>query len=45
MVKRIEVTTEIGVHPGITEDWRRIDTEDCFATDLSGVELTNFNKI
>ena len=37
--------TEIGIHPGITEDWRRIDTEDCFATDLSGVELTNFNKI
>lgn len=40
-----EGITEIGIHPGITEDWRRIDTEDCFATDLSGVELTNFNKI
>ena len=39
-----EGTTEIGVHPGITEDWRRIDTEDCFAADLSGVELTNFNE-
>lgn len=37
--------TEIGIHPGITEDWRRIDTEDCFAADLSGVELTNFNEI
>lgn len=40
-----EGTTEIGIHPGITEDWRRIDTEDCFATDLSGVELTNFNEM
>ena len=40
-----EGTTEIGIHPGITEDWRRIDTEDCFAADLSGVELTNFNEI
>ena len=40
-----EGTTEIGVHPGITEDWRRIDTEDCFAADLSGVKLTNFNEI
>lgn len=38
-------TTEIGIHPGITEDWRRIDTEDCFAADLSGVKLTNFNEI
>lgn len=37
--------TEIGIHPGITEDWRRIDTEDCFAADLSGVELTNFNEV
>ena len=40
-----EGTTEIGVHPGITEDWRRIDTEDCFAADLSGVALTNFNEM
>ena len=40
-----EGITEIGIHPGITEDWRRIDTEDCFAADLSGVELTNFNEI
>ena len=45
MVKRIEVTTEIGIHPGITEDWRRIDTEDCFAADLGGVKLVNFNEI
>ena len=37
--------TEIGIHPGKTEEWRRIDCEDCFACDLSGVELTNFNAI
>ena len=34
MVKRMEVTTEIGIHSRITEDWRRIDTEDCFAADM-----------
>ena len=45
LAKLPEGTTEIGVHPGITEDWRRIDTEDCFAADLSGVELTNFNEM
>ena len=37
--------TEIGIHPGKTEEWRRIDCEDCFACDLSGIELTNFNEI
>lgn len=37
--------TEIGIHPGKTEDWRRIDCEDCFVADLSGVVLTNFNNI
>ena len=26
-----EGVTEIGVHPGMDEEWRRIDTEDCFA--------------
>lgn len=36
--------TEIGIHPGKTEEWRRIDCEDCFACDLSGVELMNFNE-
>lgn len=36
--------TEIGIHPGKAEEWRRIDCEDCFNSDLSGVELTNFNK-
>ena len=42
MVKRMEVTTEIGIHSRITEDWRRIDTEDCFAADLDGMKLVNF---
>lgn len=37
--------TEIGIHPGKTEEWRRIDCEDCLSCDLSGVELTNFNEI
>lgn len=37
--------TEIGIHPGKTEDWRRIDCEDCFSSALDGVELTNFNMI
>ena len=37
--------TEIGIHPGKTEEWRRIDCEDCLTCDLSGVELTNFNEI
>lgn len=37
--------TEIGIHPGKTEEWRRIDCEDCFACDLSGIALTNFNEI
>lgn len=35
--------TEIGIHPGMSEEWRRIDCEDCFSCDLSGVELTNYN--
>lgn len=39
-----EGITEIGIHPGKTEEWRRIDCEDCFSCDLSGVELTNFNE-
>lgn len=37
--------TEIGIHPGKTEEWRRIDCEDCFAFDFSGVELTTYNSI
>lgn len=42
--------TEIGVHPGIDEEWRRIDTEDCFANcqTLCGeksIQMTTFNDI
>lgn len=42
--------TEIGVHPGIDEDWRRIDTEECFSVcgelcKSVGIELTNFNQL
>ena len=42
--------TEIGVHPGIDEEWRRIDTEECFSVcgelcKSNGIELTNFNKL
>lgn len=37
--------TEIGIHPGKTEEWRRVDCEDCFACDLTGIELTNFNEL
>ena len=37
--------TEIGIHPGKTEEWRRIDCEDCLSCDLLGVALTNFNDI
>lgn len=25
-----EGITEIGIHPGVDEEWRRIDTEDCY---------------
>lgn len=25
-----EGVTEIGIHPGVDEEWRRIDTEDCY---------------
>jgi len=38
-------TTEIGIHPGKTEEWRRIDCEDCLAFDFSGIELTTYNSI
>jgi len=38
-------TTEIGIHPGKAEEWRRIDCEDCLAFDFSGIELTNYNSI
>ncbi len=43
-------TTEIGVHPGGDEDWRRIDIEDCFENCKTacmnvGLELINYDKI
>ena len=42
--------TEIGVHPGVDEDWRRIDTAECFSVcrelcKSKGIELTNFNQL
>lgn len=42
--------TEIGVHPGVDEEWRKIDTEDCFknCSVLSlrlGILLTNFGEM
>lgn len=36
--------TEIGIHPGKTENWRRVDCEDCFSCGFLGVPLTNFNE-
>ena len=45
-----EGVTEIGTHPGIDEEWRRIDTEDCFEncrriSDELGIERISFNEI
>lgn len=40
-----EGITEIGIHPGKAEEWRRIDCEDCFSCDLSMVTLINFNNL
>ena len=42
--------TEIGVHPGIDEEWRRIDIEDCYdglqiKCRNANIELTSFDKI
>ena len=37
--------TEIGIHPGKSELWRRIDCEDCLACDMLGVSLMNFNEV
>lgn len=42
--------TEIGVHPGADEEWRRIDTEDCFENcerlcKEYGVQLVAFNEL
>ena len=45
-----EGVTEIGVHPGIDEEWRRIDTEDCLENckQLCGrnaIDLVNYNLL
>lgn len=45
-----EGVTEIGVHPGADEEWRRIDIEDCFdglqiKCKDANIELTSFDKI
>lgn len=42
--------TEIGVHPGCDEPWRRIDTEDCFANcrqlcKAHNIQMTTFNDL
>ena len=37
--------TEIGIHPGMTEEWRRVDCVDCFRSDFFAAELVNFNEI
>ena len=37
--------TEIGVHPGVDEEWRKIDTEDCFANIKSVCEKKEINLI
>lgn len=44
LVNLPEGLTEVGVHPGVDEEWRRIDTEDCFsAHDWSGIERLTFH--
>ena len=45
-----EGVTEIGTHPGIDEEWRRIDTDDCFEnckriSDELGIERITFNEL
>ena len=42
--------TEIGVHPGVDEEWRRLDTEDCFASCKAlllknDITATTYNKL
>lgn len=43
-----ERVTEIGVHPGSDEEWRKIDTEDCFENccglcEKHGIERITYN--
>ena len=37
--------TEIGVHPGVDEEWRRIDTKDCFLNCRQSAERLNIGLI
>ena len=45
-----EGVTEIGVHPGVDEHWRKIDTEDCFENckkmcDEHCIDMITFNSL
>ena len=42
-----EGITEIGIHPGRAEAWRRLDTADCFRTAAAdyGVELMTYKEL
>ena len=45
-----EGVTEIGVHPGVDEEWRKIDTEDCFANckglcEKYNIVASNFDQL
>ena len=40
-----EGVTEIGIHPGVDEEWRRVDTEDCFGTLRNTSNSLNFKLI
>ena len=37
--------TEIGIHPGMAEDWRRIDFWDCLNFDFDGLEMLTYKDI
>lgn len=40
-----EGVTEIGVHPGVDEKWRKIDTEDCFTNGKEIYENMSIQQI
>lgn len=42
--------SEIGIHPGVDEEWRRLDTEECFSkckalVKESGIELATYRQV
>lgn len=46
MVARLpDGITEIGIHPGRAEEWRRIDCEGCYAYGFEDVRLVTFNDM